>query len=279
MKKTENTADEEKRKSTNINNWINFFKWVIILMIIVLVWALFGANFMYFKNLPDTIFEKFIPTDNTKVPYGKDGGGNVGNQNLTNFLTRFGLNNYSVPYNLKDHESDLYKWFSRTMEFSYLNGRKIISSFINFFKSGNNVYEFSPFAITLAPIFILLLIGFTPLLGIFLLAFGSFMSAQAWWSKLLVIILFVLIPLLPPILGFISTFQMFQILGTFLIVPLLINRDNVFSIIKDHKIVYLSLFGLLVSLFAFFNLGIVPGITMAAMIAFLIGKGVKDNIF
>jgi hypothetical protein len=189
-----------------------------------------------------------------------------------------GLSSYSSPYTLKDSQEglvgDFKAWIAESIEFSYVNGRKAINTMLN---GGDMLSEsVSPALVLLLSVpLVALLTSVVPFYGLFSTLIGEFQAPNKGWVWALVF-LFVLgfDFILAGVVGFWQTIQVFF---TFLLLPLVANASNVFSIMGEHYAFFTGMFGLMVVSNAFSYLRIEASITMFLTYVFLVWKTWKQK--
>jgi hypothetical protein len=120
-----------------------------------------------------------------------------------------------------------------------------------------------------------LLTSVVPFYGLFSTLIGEFQAPNKGWVWALVF-LFVLgfDFILAGVVGFWQTIQVFF---TFLLLPLVANASNVFSIMGEHYAFFTGMFGLMVVSNAFSYLRIEASITMFLTYVFLVWKTWKQK--
>jgi hypothetical protein len=189
-----------------------------------------------------------------------------------------GLSSYSSPYTMKDSQEglvgDFKAWIAESIEFSYVNGRKIINTILN---GGDMMSEsVSPALVLLLSVpLVSLMISVVPFYGLLSTLVGEFQAPNKGWVWAIVF-LFVLgfDFILAGVVGFWQTVQVFF---TFLLLPLVANASNVFSIMGEHYAFFTGMFGLMVVSNAFSYLRIEAGITMFLTYVFLVWKTWKQK--
>lgn len=204
---------------------------------------------------------------------GQSGGSAVDPKRVKMFNKMANLGTYSFPYNWKESQEglvgDFKAWIAESVEFSYVNGRKLINAM---FDGGDMMSEsMTPVLVLLLSVPILsLLLSVVPFYGFLSTLVGEFQAPNKGWIWALVF-LFVLgfDFILASAVGFWQTIQVFF---TFLILPLLVNASDVFSIMGEHYAFFTGMLGLMVVSNAFAYLRIEASLVMFITYLFLVWK-------
>ena len=116
----------------------------------------------------------------------------------------------------------------------------------------------------------------TPLFGFFTNMYGQLTNLKGWF----LIIMFaigIITGLGLTFAGLIGSLQLIQVIVTFMFLPLLLNSQEVLSIMGDHRLLISGMFGLLVVMGAFKHLKPLTGIVMSITYLLLVIKNYLDN--
>ena len=309
-------AKDSKEKVTErkTNDWLGFAKYLVSALITTILWALIGSNFIFLQRQVvkgEKKISELFPYDSEKAPYWDSNdeklktrerlleleqrrindelrraaqiGGNGNQQDIAalearknKILSKLGLKSYSFPYKGKSKplglKGDLYEWFSKSVEYSYTNGRKLLNDVLD------TTSEFHPIFIILLCVPLLAFILFiTPFYGLISTIIGTFNTpSRGSWTRYLVAFLFIFFFGMT-VAGSVAAIQMLQVVGTFLILPLLMNWREVWSIITEHCAIFTAIFGLLVLAESFVYLKPEAVGAMGLTYAYLVWKSWKSS--
>ena len=200
---SQNTANAIKakyiRENAGDNNWIQFLIDIIQLFVLLLLYAIIGANAVYLSTAPMNAINKALPTNINAPPYkgewieseeffSKIAKGES-REELLEFL--FPMKSVSFPYyynSLSKNEIELMdmggvhikplKWMGATTAWAYCTGRLLLKSFIVFLKWTLTYFKNNTFIFFFAPMAIMMGIhmNITTTLGIILMYVGGFMT-------------------------------------------------------------------------------------------------------
>lgn len=204
-------------------------------------------------------------------------GNGVDPKRVGMFKKMTNMESYSFPYNWKSGEEglvgDFKAWIAESVEFSYVNGRKLMNAM---FDGGDMMSEsMTPILVLLLSVpLVSLLLSAAPFYGFLSTLVGEFQAPNKGWLWALVF-LFVLgfDFILASAVGFWQTIQVFF---TFLLLPLLVNASNVFSIMGEHYAFFTAMFGLIVVSNAFAFLRIESSLVMFLTYLYLVWKTWKN---
>ena len=189
-----------------------------------------------------------------------------------------GLSSYSSPYKWKDSQEglvgDFKAWIAESIEFSYVNGRKAINTILN---GGDMMSEsLSPALVLLLSVPLLaIMLSVVPFYGFLSTLVGEFQAPNKGWIWALVFLFILGFDFI--LAGVVGFWQTIQVFFTFLLLPLVANASNVFSIMGEHYAFFTGMFGLMVVSNAFSYLRIEAGITMFLTYVFLLWKTWKQK--
>ena len=189
-----------------------------------------------------------------------------------------GLRSYSSPYKWKDSQEglvgDFKAWIAESIEFSYVNGRKAINTILN---GGDMMSEsLSPALVLLLSVPLLaIMLSVVPFYGFFSTLLGEFQAPNKGWIWAIVFLFILGFDFI--LAGMVGFWQTIQVFFTFLLLPLVANASNVFSIMGEHYAFFTGMFGLMVVSNAFSYLRIEAGITMFLTYVFLLWKTWKQK--
>lgn len=287
--------DTKKGIERKENDWIGFFKSVLIAFIITCIWALIGCNFKYLQDyvvkgegylgklFPDDPFKPPY-RDSTYVPRRPQMGGNNPNegaidQNKSKMFQKItGFSSYSAPYTMKSNPPGLWgdftEWIANSIEFSYVKGRGFINQILNLFDLAEGSVNSSVLIWLYAP-FALFLLAMTPLYGFLSTLFGEFQAPNKGW--LWTIAFFFILGFDFWIAGSVAFVQTLQLLITLLLLPLLLNATNVFKIMGEHYALFTGMFGLLIIINSFRFLKLEANIVLILTYLYLLWKTWKKT--
>lgn len=284
-------AKKESFTERKENDWGGFGKSVLKSFVITLIWALVGCNFLFLQNYVvkgEQYLGNLFPSDSTKAPYWDMnkvprskmlGGGLVQTagsdmnkkQEMITKIT--GLNRYSAPYTLKSNPpglwGDFLEWIARSIEFSYVNGRGLISRIFEIFSLGGDSLS-SSLMLWLSTPFLFLMIFLTPGFGFFSTLLGELQAPNKGWLFTIIFAFILGFSFILP--GTVATVQTVQIILTFLLLPLVLNGSEVFKLMGNHYSLYTGMFGLLVLSNSFNYLKLEAVIVMILTYIYLVWK-------
>lgn len=214
------------------------------------------------------------PGDESERTGQSGGSANTADPKRVKMLDKLsGLSSYSSPYTLKDSQEglvgDFKAWIAESIEFSYVNGRKIINTILN---GGDMLSEsVSPALVLLLSVpLVALMTSVVPFYGLFSTLIGEFQAPNKGWIWALVFLFILGFDFI--LAGVVGFWQTVQVFFTFLLLPLVANASNVFSIMGEHYVFFTGMFGLMVVSNAFSYLRIEASITMFLTYVFLLWK-------
>lgn len=208
---------------------------------------------------------------------GQKGGAEVDPKRVKMFKRISKLEEYSFPYNWKSSQEglvgDFKAWIAESVEFSYTNGRSIIN---RLFEGGDMMSE------SLTPILVLLLsvpivailLSVVPFYGFLSTLVGEFQAPNKGWIWALVFLFILGFDFI--LASFVGFWQTIQVFFTFLVLPLLVNASNVFSIMGEHYAFFTGMFGFMVVANAFAFLRIEASLVMFLTYLYLVWKTWKQ---
>lgn len=244
-------------------NWLGFLVSVVIIIIFVILWSLFGINLCYFTTLSKTDLDKLFPTDENKVPYSNIGNINIEFTDIKNniytidkIIKSTKLNKYGFPYSWKETINFIHpKFFIGNSVFkSYINGRNFIKYFFEFFKSFEDIGKIILFILT--PIILCLFIFIIPILSYCITFIGQF---SAGILSSFIAFIFAIFVSLPFIVSIIQTIQLFV---TLFLIPFMINNKKM-EMISERLGLIILISSILISISSFSTLGSIYGISIS----------------
>lgn len=187
------------------------------------------------------------------------------------------LDKYSTPYSWKTGEAGLFgdfkAWIGDSVEFSYVNGRGLINKML---EGGDMVSDsLSPALVLLLSVPLLgILLSVTPFYGFLSTLVGEFQAPNNGWVWALVFLFLLGFDFI--LASFVGFWQTLQVFFTFLVLPLLVNASNVFSIMGEHYAFFTGMFGLMVVSNAFAFLRIEASMVMLLTYLYLVWKTWKN---
>lgn len=244
--------------------------------IAVLVFALIGANFVTLINFKS--LELLLPIDEKKYyfKYGRDSsssGKAFGMSRVS--LADLGIdgNPYGWPYSMYDKDAHelsfqgLSNWFAKSTSGSYIWLRQVLYDGLS-----------SPLLKLMHPIVLFfmapLVLGFTPVIlpfisSYFVLPFKGFMLGYFGWMWTF---LGLFLAWTPMMMGCNHFIQYLQVLALFIIYPLIVDIATVKKVLQENTWWLGLMFGFLIVVSGFLNLGIIPGIVMSLGWVFMVIK-------
>lgn len=208
---------------------------------------------------------------------GQSGGG-VDPKRVKMFNKMTKLGEYSFPYNWKSGEAglvgDFKAWIAESVEFSYVNGRKLMNMM---FDGGDMMSEsLTPMLVLLLSVpVVAMLLSVTPFYGFLSTLVGEFQAPNKGWLWALIFLFVLGFDFI--LASFVGFWQTIQVFFTFLLLPLLVNASNVFSIMGEHYAFFTGMFGLMVVSNAFAFLRIEASLVMFLTYLFLVWKTWNDS--
>lgn len=206
---------------------------------------------------------------------GQSGGGadSADPKRVKMFDKLAGLSKYGSPYDWKDSQEglvgDFKAWIAESVEFSYVYGRKAMNAM---FDGGNMMSEsLSPALVLLLSVPLLsLLLSAVPFYGFLSTLVGEFQAPNKGWIWALVFLFILGFDFI--LAGLVGFWQTLQVFFTFLVLPLLVNASDVFSIMGEHYAFFTGMLGLMVVSNAFSYLRIEASLVMFLTYLFLVWK-------
>ncbi|MBU94791.1 MAG: hypothetical protein CL669_04280 [Balneola sp.] len=259
-KSTKKPAKKEK-------GLVPFLISVLMSFIVALVWLVIGSSYASVSHSPK--MDALFPVDPDSPPYAKPA---VSGEHSP--LDLFKPNKYSAPYSLCPDNEDcsgfggsFKEWFQKSIEFSYVNGRKGMQGFLKTTSAvddalGKKNTLNTTFSVLFGPLFISILIGLSHLFGTISNLIGQFNQGHWVWG-----IAMLLVGLGPALASGIGSMQSLQTLFTFIGWGAYQSGSLYKEILASHKNLFVGIFGLLVVLSAFDNLSVWGGISAAIVYA------------
>jgi hypothetical protein len=275
------TKKKEINESANKNvgnNWMKFGLSIVTNILITLLIAVSGANFIYMttainktENNGGTLLEKLLPTDEKSYFPGMSGGGANCSNNKEYSTNWTSLNNFGIgkkggwPYNMYSEGmfNGLFQrfknWFAKSTADAYITDRTLLQKWLSLFtpdKEGKNFFANETIQMFfISPLMFLIF----PLVIIFIV-FSSWFSLfkESWMFAL--VGMFLCYSWL--INSSVSIVQSLQYLFTFMILPVLADFKRIKKIIGCNVKALSLFFGLLVCSSAFSYLDVTTAVTM-----------------
>ena len=206
---------------------------------------------------------------------GDSGGPDPKRIKMFNKMSKLG--EYSFPYNWKSGQEglvgDFKAWIAESVEFSYVNGRSAMNKL---FEGGDMMSEsLSPILVLLLSVPLVgLLLSVVPFYGFLSTLVGEFQAPNKGWIWALVFLFVLGFDFI--LASFVGFWQTVQVFFTFLILPMLVNASNVFSIMGEHYAFFTGMFGFLVVANAFSYLRIEASLVMFLTYLYLVWKTWKQ---
>jgi hypothetical protein len=258
--------NEENEENEPKNNWAGFLSGIFNAIIICLICALLGTNFVFLTRID---LDKMFPSNINLRPYKETGRNymklppyfydqksksscgasiDINNEKILNNKFILGLFDYGFPYTLlNDNENigfgdKIFNWFGNIIEYSYVWQRTFIKKIFNFIDGICGLSENSnaiPFIIGLIilPILILLLSHSWWLVTIF----STFFNAKNWFQIILSAIgcLFAYTWAIALGLNFV---QAFGLIFRFIMIPPLMNWSEWKKILHASDVSFIIMF-------------------------------------
>lgn len=309
----ENPIDSKQNEKEQNNlqyDWQSFGVAVLYISIVVIIWALLGANILFFARLNKEELEAVFPANINSAPYdasdssyqsggkskrnyrrqkGGDGANNV--QYLMDKLSFFlGYNNpdASFPYKYYDEpatsmKNDVINMFAGPVTKSYSTGRKFLQSFFGGINTKNN-YFIESIIYLLSPLLIGIMILSTFAYG----WFSTIIFEVSMLSPFSITKIGTLIVLFCTTFGIIffpfviSMTQTIQMILTLLFAPLYLNNpdagnNSYLNIISDNSFMMVVMYIAFVALSAFKHLGQSVGWSMIGTLGFIMLMHLKNR--
>jgi hypothetical protein len=278
------TPIEEKKKviksETSDNKWLSFGLSIISNILLTLLIAISGANFIYMTtavikldNNGESLLEKLMPTEESKYfPQNQMSGGgercSAGKEYSTNWtnLNKIGIGKTGgFPYS--SYEEGIFNglfqrfknWLAKGVADSYINDRFILQKWLSLFspdKDGKNIFANETFQMfIMSPLMFLVF----PLVIIFIFFSSWFSLFKEGWVFALVGMFLIYSWVIN---SSVSIVQSMQYLLTFMFLPIIADFKRIKKIIGCNVKALSLFFGLLVCSSAFSYLDNTVSITM-----------------
>ena len=269
-----NTVDKKRQNKKNITqprtpDWKGFFYGCLYNLRLTMFIALIGANFLYFTSLGSKSQDYLFPSVVSEYFEKQTGGQCTFYERAKNGVlgdkTKYKLGKLGIPpssgwpYSMKTDDTINFttqgfkNWFALSTSDVFSPAREIIKSFLSYFKKeSDNIFSSDLVQITIINALVLLVGQFLPFVvfALFVAVFLAF-CLRAWKTDDLLFFLF-LIFLGPAFLlscGLTGVMAVQTIL-TLLLLPLYIDRNAVFNIMKCNGFLFTTMFLILCTLSA-----------------------------
>ena len=262
-----NPVEEKRKTKKNVTipknpDWKGFFSGCLSNLILTMLIALIGANFLYLTSLGSKSLDFLFPSEES-VYFLKQVGGKCSfydrmKNGVLGDKMIFKLGKLGVPpstgwpYNIKTDDTidftgqGFKNWFALSTADVYSLSRGIIKSILEFFsKEKEHMFSYDLVQIILINSILILLVPVLPLLVFFLFLLSFFFGVSRAWNS----------DDLPPIMGFLfmtipafwvacglSAIMPIQMIFTLLILPLYMNGEAVFDIMKCNGFLFSTIF-------------------------------------